>query len=345
MTGVSTRHLRKVFPGTAGAALDGLSLDITSGECIALLGPSGCGKTTALKIIAGLLHPTSGDVQFDGRSVLSLKPEARQAVMVFQNHLLFPHLSIADNVGFGLRMRGIEKTTAKMRISQALTMVQLPGFEDRKPSELSGGQQQRVALARALVLKPHVLLLDEPLSNLDEHLRNEMRELIRALQRELAITTIFVTHDQEEAVSLGQRVAVLLDGKLNQYAAPRELYEHPVNERVARFFGGKNFFPGSATAGVFKCALGEFKLIGVESGSGGILTFRPEAILVGAAAENAFEARLVSKTYLGIRTRLRFTRGDAAIEADLAPGRAESLSIGELHHINIPAKSLWVIPA
>ena len=214
MTQVSIQKLTKIYPGADTPALDQLSLEIPTGELTALLGPSGCGKTTTMKMIAGLLEPTSGDVTFDGRSVLRDKPEDRGVVMVFQNYLLFPYMSVADNVGFGLKMRKIDPAEIKRRVGEMLDLVKLPDLGDRKPSALSGGQQQRVALARALIVQPDVLLLDEPLSNLDAHLRFEMRDLIRSLQQEMGITTIFVTHDQEEAVVLADRVALILDGQM-----------------------------------------------------------------------------------------------------------------------------------
>ncbi|MCA9784892.1 MAG: ABC transporter ATP-binding protein, partial [Candidatus Cloacimonetes bacterium] len=178
----------------------------------ALLGPSGCGKTTTMRMLAGLLQPSSGDIRFEGKSVMAVPPERRGAVMVFQKHLLFPHMSVAENIGFGLKMRGMGKAEIARRVGAMLALVQLPGYEKRRPHQLSGGQQQRVALARALVIEPTVLLLDEPLANLDANLRLEMRKLIRNLQQELNITTFFVTHDQEEAVMLADRVALMVDG-------------------------------------------------------------------------------------------------------------------------------------
>ena len=244
MTHVSLKELTKVYPGASEPSLDRLNLEIASGELTALLGPSGCGKTTTMKMIAGLLVPTSGDVTFDGRSVLNDKPEHRGVVMVFQNYLLFPYMSVADNIGFGLKMRKVDKGEIERRVAEMLELVKLPDLGKRRPSELSGGQQQRVALARALIVHPNVLLLDEPLSNLDAHLRFEMRDLIRSLQQEMGITTIFVTHDQEEAVVLADKVALILDGRLKQYAKADMFYKQPVDEATARFFGGQNFSAG-----------------------------------------------------------------------------------------------------
>lgn len=233
MTQVRISNLTKVYPGATVPSVKNLDLEIESGELTALLGPSGCGKTTTMKMIAGLLCPTYGDITFDGQSILSLKPEDRGVVMVFQNYLLFPYMSVADNIGFGLRMRKMPKSEIKPRVDEMLELMKLPDLGDRRPSELSGGQQQRVALARALIIRPKVLLLDEPLSNLDAHLRLEMRDLIRSLQQEFGITTIFVTHDQEEAVVLADKVALILDGELRQYDKADVFYKRPADEQVA----------------------------------------------------------------------------------------------------------------
>ncbi|MCZ7545363.1 MAG: ABC transporter ATP-binding protein [Anaerolineae bacterium] len=227
MTQVTLENLTRRFGDVT--AVDNLNLEIDSGELVAFLGPSGCGKTTTLRMIAGLLEPTSGDVKFDGASILDTPVEKRGAVMVFQQHLLFANMNVEKNVGFGLRMRGVDRAAIRKRVAEMLDLVRLSGFEDRRPEELSGGQQQRVALARALVVEPRVLLLDEPLANLDANLRLEMRDLIRNIQRRMQITTIFVTHDQEEAVMLADRVALMFDGVIQQYTPPRAFYERPAN--------------------------------------------------------------------------------------------------------------------
>jgi ABC-type Fe3+/spermidine/putrescine transport system ATPase subunit len=309
----------------------------------ALLGPSGCGKTTTMKMIAGLLDPSSGDVTFDGRSILRDKPENRGVVMVFQNYLLFPYMSVADNVGFGLKMRKVPKPEIDARVAEMLALVQLPDLGRRRPSELSGGQQQRVALARALIVRPNVLLLDEPLSNLDAHLRFEMRDLIRALQREMGITTIFVTHDQEEAVVLADRVALILDGSLRQYAPADVFYKRPADEAVARFFGGHNFIPGTANDGTFHSPLGPLRLPDDARTGPGKLTFRPESVRIGAALENTLTTRVLDRIYLGTQTRLRLASGDTVIEAVLSPDLVEGLQPGDDLQINLPRQSLWVL--
>ena len=343
MTHVSINALSKQYPGAAKPALDRLSLEIPSGELTALLGPSGCGKTTTMKMIAGLLEPTSGDVTFDGRSILRDKPEHRGVVMVFQNYLLFPYMSVADNVGFGLKMRGVARSEIEARVAEMLALVKLPELGRRRPSELSGGQQQRVALARALIVRPNVLLLDEPLSNLDAHLRFEMRDLIRTLQRDMGITTIFVTHDQEEAVVLADRVALILDGQLRQYAPADVFYKRPADEPVARFFGGQNFVTGQSDGTVFDSPLGRLFLPEGARKGAGKLTVRPENVKIGAGAENTLTATLVERIYLGTQTRLRLRVGDVALEAVANPDDAEGFSAGDTVPITLPRQTLWVL--
>ena len=344
MTRVLLTDLTKTYPGAKAPSLDRLTLDIASGELTALLGPSGCGKTTTMKMIAGLLEPSSGDITFDARSILRDRPEDRGVVMVFQNYLLFPYMSVADNVGFGLRMRKVPKDQVAARVAEMLALVKLPDLGARKPSELSGGQQQRVALARALIVKPKVLLLDEPLSNLDAHLRIEMRDLIRGIQKDLGITTIFVTHDQEEAVVLADRVALILDGRLRQYDAPDAFYRRPADRDVAAFFGGRNLIAGRATAGVFESPLGPVALPpGLPDGPG-TLTFRPEAVRIGQGPQNTLTATVQDRLYLGTQTRLRLTVGQAAIEAVLSPDLVEGIAAGDTITLNLHPASLWVMP-
>lgn len=346
MTHVSIKNLSKTYPGAIDPALDDLSLEIPSGELTALLGPSGCGKTTTMKMIAGLLETSSGDVTFDGRSILNDKPEDRGVVMVFQNYLLFPYMSVADNIGFGLKMRGMDKADIKRRVGEMLELVKLPDLGKRKPSALSGGQQQRVALARALVVQPNVLLLDEPLSNLDAHLRFEMRDLIRSLQQEMGITTIFVTHDQEEAVVLADKVALILNGKLKQYDAPDAFYSRPIDEATARFFGGQNFINGHVTDGVFECDHGRFILPKGASNGKRTLTFRPENVVIGdKGGENIIAATVKSKIYMGTQTRLILKAGDQEIQVLANPMVAQGLDVGMKVDISLPSETLWVLPS
>jgi putative spermidine/putrescine transport system ATP-binding protein len=225
-------------------AVDRLTLGVRRGEVLSLLGPSGCGKTTTLRIIAGLVRPTEGAVAIKGRQVTTVPVHRRNIGMVFQNYALFPHLSVAENVAFGLQMRSTPRARIPRLVSEALELVQLPGFEDRVPQQLSGGQQQRVALARALIIKPAVLLLDEPFGALDKKLREGMQIELRQLQRRLGITTVFVTHDQDEALTLSDTIAVMRHGRIEQQASPGQIYERPVSRFVADFIGASNFFHG-----------------------------------------------------------------------------------------------------
>ena len=345
MTHLSLLSLSCTYPGAAAPALDALTLDVPSGALVALLGPSGCGKTTALRLIAGLLAPSSGDIAFDGRSVLRDRPEDRGAVMVFQNALLFPFMTVAANVGFGLRMRGLPAAAIAARVAAMLDLVHLPDLGQRRPAQLSGGQQARVALARALIVEPKVLLLDEPLSALDAHLRAEMRDLIRRVQKDLGITTIFVTHDQEEAAALADRIALILDGRLRQYDRPEALYRRPADAQVAAFFGGRNLVAGTAAGGVFDGPLGPLVLPeGARSGPG-LLTFRPESVRIGAAPVNTLQARVAARIYLGTQTRLTLSVGPAQIEAALPPDQAEGIAPGDALTINLPPSALWLMPA
>lgn len=221
-----------------------LSLDIEAGEFLSLLGPSGCGKTTTLRAIAGFVTPSAGDIRIGGRSVVDVPPNRRSIGMVYQNYALFPHMTVAENVAFGMKMRGFPRSQIVERVRQLLAKLQLSSLGERYPSQMSGGQQQRVALARALAFEPSVLLLDEPLAALDKQLRGDMQFELRKLQREVGITTIFVTHDQEEALSLSDRIAVLNEGKILQVGAPRDVYAFPAHRFVAEFIGEANMLEG-----------------------------------------------------------------------------------------------------
>ena len=345
MTHVSIKNLTKVYPGLTVPSLDNLSLEINSGSLTALLGPSGCGKTTTMKMIAGLLDQTSGDVTFDGTSILKEKPENRGVVMVFQNHLLFPYMNVQDNIGFGLKMRNVHKDEIFNRVIKMLDLVKLPNMENRMPKELSGGQQQRVALARALIVQPRVLLLDEPLSNLDAHLRFEMRDLIRNLQQSMGITTIFVTHDQEEAVVLADQVALILDGKLKQYAQPDVFYKKPIDVVTAKFFGGQNFIKGTSKNNSFSSNIGKLSLPKDCLQGNGILTFRPENVQIGKGPKsvNTIKAKIIEKIFLGTQTRLKLSIKDEVIQAIANPNEVDEKETGIEIDINIPPSCLWVI--
>lgn len=240
---VSLRGISKFFDDVT--AVDNVDLDIADGEFFALLGPSGCGKTTTLRMVAGLELPSAGSLQIFGEEVGSLPPNKRPVNTVFQNYALFPHMSVADNVAFGLRMRKVPKSEISTRVQEAISLVRMSGMEGRRPNQLSGGQQQRVALARALVNRPKVLLLDEPLAALDLKLRQEMQFELKQLQREVGITFVFVTHDQEEALALSDRLGVMNDGRLLQVGTPEEMYDAPVDRFVADFIGRSNFLKGT----------------------------------------------------------------------------------------------------
>ncbi|SFL99811.1 spermidine/putrescine ABC transporter ATP-binding protein PotA [Marinobacter zhejiangensis] len=239
---LSLRNVSKQFDGKT--VLDALDLDIQDGEFLTLLGPSGCGKTTLLRLLGGFEHPDSGTLVLSGEDITAKPPEHRPLNTVFQHYALFPHMTVFDNVAYGLKMEKRPADEIRQRVSEALALVQLDDFARRKPHQLSGGQQQRVAIARAVVKRPKLLLLDEPLSALDYKLRRTMQIELKRLQRELGITFVFVTHDQEEALSMSDRVVVLKDGKVQQLGTPREIYERPANLFTARFVGETNFFPG-----------------------------------------------------------------------------------------------------
>ncbi|MEX0654687.1 MAG: ABC transporter ATP-binding protein [Phycisphaeraceae bacterium] len=242
MTPITLRNLSKHFGETV--AVDDIDLDIAAGDLFFLLGPSGCGKTTLLRMLAGFTDPTAGVIRFGDRDVTHLPPNKRNTGMVFQGYALWPHMNVGQNVGFGLDVRKVKGDARQQRIDAALSMVQMQPLVARKPNALSGGQQQRVALARAMVIEPTVLLLDEPLSNLDAKLRTEMRSQIREICKQAGITAVYVTHDQKEALSMADRVAVMRDGRIMQTGSPRQIYNRPSNRFVADFLGATNFVPG-----------------------------------------------------------------------------------------------------
>jgi len=276
-TAVSMRALTKRFDDVV--AVDDVDLDIADGEFFALLGPSGCGKTTTLRMIAGLEIPSAGSLKIFGDEVGTLPPNKRPVNTVFQNYALFPHMSVADNVGFGLKMQKVAKDEIARRVAEAISLVQLAGMEDRRPAQLSGGQQQRVALARALVNRPKVLLLDEPLAALDLKLRQGMQFELKELQREIGITFVFVTHDQEEAMSMADRIGVMGDGKLLQVGTPEDIYDTPVSRFVADFIGRSNFLPGTIESPSTVCLTNGTRVTMHTDGDAGdavAISLRPE---------------------------------------------------------------------
>lgn len=322
----------------------GLGLQVADGELVSLLGPSGAGKTTILKTVAGLLAPACGDIRIDGRSVLGLPPEKRSAVMVFQKPLLFPFMNVEQNIGFGLRMRGVPAAEAHNRIRAITELTQLTGLEHRKVHEISGGEQQRVALARALVLKPSILLLDEPLSNLDANLRQQMRDLLQDIQAETRTTTLFVTHDQSEALMISHRIGLLLGGQLRQVGSPQDLFYRPVDREVAGFFGACNFFEGRIRDGFFECGLGSFAAPGIAAnGDLHTATIRPEDILIAADSGYPIAGRVRKINFEGIATRLWIDCGAASLvvltaRADFSPGQPVRLRLPDERIRIFPSK-------
>ncbi|ANN65128.1 ABC transporter ATP-binding protein [Bordetella bronchialis] len=316
MAKVSLENLHKQFG--ASVAVADFSLEIADGELVAFLGPSGCGKTTTLRMIAGFLAPSAGSIRIGGKDVTDLPVHKRDTGMVFQRYALFPHMTVAQNVAFGLEMHKVPGAERDARIRDVLDMVRMAALRDRYPRQLSGGQQQRVAIARALAIQPKVFLLDEPLSNLDAKLRVEVREEIRALQQRLGLTTVFVTHDQEEALAMADRMAIMHDGKVQQVGTPEALYEKPANLFVADFLGKMNFFRGGlADGGVFGTEKGT--RIRVQGGPAGArhVGVRPERVRLSAEAGggNALPGVVESTVYLGslLEVRVRLESGETIL--------------------------------
>ena len=343
MTRVVLKDLSRHFGDVI--AVDNINLEIESGEMVAFLGPSGCGKTTTLRMITGLLLPTNGDVLFDGKSMLTVPTEKREAVMVFQKHLLFPTMTVGQNVGFGLRMRGEKKANIDARVKEILELVQLPGFEVRKAHELSGGQQQRIALARALIIKPRVLLLDEPLANLDANLRLDMRELIRNIQQEMGITSIFVTHDQEEAVMLADRVALMFLGVLQQYDTAQAFYDRPFTANIARFFRNDNFLKGTKHGTEVETSLGTLTIPNNDGQPDGpvLVTVRPENVALNATStQNRIEVTVRNNVYMGTHTQLLL---NVAGNQWHAQGPADyGVEAGTTISVQLPQQHIWLLP-
>ena len=341
-------------------AVRDFSLTIEQGELVVLLGPSGCGKTTTLRMIAGFVPVTSGRIRLGGRDVTSLPPQRRNTGLVFQGYALFPHLTAAENIAFGLQMRGLSDAVVREKVASALRLVRLDDLGDRLPRQLSGGQQQRVALARALVIEPDALLLDEPLSNLDAKLREEVRVEIRQLQRALGLTTVMVTHDQDEALAMADRLVVMSAGAIQQIGTQRDLYEHPSNRFVAGFVGRTNFLSGQLVEpGVFRsdggltlcydgpsAPAGGSAAAARSSGARRALALRPERLNLGASADPARSNRVAGTvefaSYLGaiVEYYVRLSSGEIlrvhAPNTGAAGDRAWAL--GETVHVSWPAE-------
>ncbi len=348
MARLQIERLSKHF--AQSVAVRDVSLDVSDGEFVVLLGPSGCGKTTTLRMIAGFIAPTGGRMRLGGIDITTLPPWKRNAGMVFQSYALFPHLTVAENVAFGLEMRSIPKAEIPARVNEALRLVRLGGLSERLPRQLSGGQQQRVALARALVIRPDVLLLDEPLSNLDAKLRETVRVEIRELQRQLGTTTIMVTHDQEEALMMADRLVVMSEGSVRQVGSQRDLYERPADRFVAGFVGRSNLLAGTMVGpGRFQTEGG----VSIACANGalgpGVIALRPERMVLGAAAsalDNRFDGTVELVSYLGASAdvHVRVSRADRVIVSQ--PNRADGALPKEGDKIDVgwPSGAAIVLP-
>ena len=322
MIPVTVEHLVKTFGPVR--ALDDVSLEIARGELFFLLGPSGCGKTTLLRSIAGFYPLDRGRILFGDRDVTHVPPQRRNTGMMFQSYALWPHMTLEANVAFGLKVRHVPRIERRQRVAEALALVKMDEYARRKPNQLSGGQQQRVALARALVIRPQCLLLDEPLSNLDAKLRLEMRTEIRRLCKAFGLTAIYVTHDQKEALSIADRMAVMFRGRVAQVGTPRDLYRQPAATLVADFLGETNFLPAIVRAAhgcdhELDTALGPLRAHAEPARATGACTvsIRPEALVIPAPpdATNRFEAKVVDRLYLGEATQLTLAAGPITLMA------------------------------
>ncbi len=352
---LSLNQVSKRF-GLTPAVAD-VSLQVERGEFFGLLGPSGCGKTTTLRVIAGLEKPDSGTLEFDGTDITSSSPERRGFGMVFQNYALFPHLNVSENVAFGLRARRKSKPEIVERVARALELVQLPGYEKRRVDELSGGQQQRVAIARAIAIEPALLLFDEPLSNLDVTLREETRGELRELVKRLGLTAVYVTHDQEEAFALCDRISVMMGGRILQTGKPRELYEHPGQISVARFLGRNNLIRVVRLSSS-KSALREFKTLDGEHtlrfpiptddlaplNKPCFLAIRPEHLLISKDSkptENVLPARVREINFSGATSTVKLDANGLLLEALVL--QPDGLAVGDSCMVTLPPEHLSIV--
>jgi putative spermidine/putrescine transport system ATP-binding protein len=343
VTAVQLKGVRKDFG--AFTAISHIDLDIRSGELVALLGPSGCGKTTTLRMIAGLEVPSAGEIRFDGKDVSEVAVQKRNVGMVFQRYALFPHMTVEKNVMFGLKVRGTDKAEIEQRLQDILEVVQLEPFRHRFPAQLSGGQMQRVAIARTLITNPSVLMMDEPLANLDTKLRGEMRRFIRDLQQRLGITTIFVTHDQIEAMELADRVAVIFDGNLAQYDAPDALYKRPNSIEIADFMGATNVFPAMIAGRTATAAFGALEVDAEAADGSGHVMLRGEAIDLHVAApedaHNVIAGKVAARDFFGANITYSVACGGETIQVT-EPSR-RMVDIGQPVWLTIPPDRIWII--
>jgi spermidine/putrescine transport system ATP-binding protein len=339
-------------------AVAGIDLHIEGGEFFTMLGPSGCGKTTTLRMIAGFERPTQGSIRLDGVEMSNTPPHRRKVNTVFQSYALFPHMSVADNVAFGLRYQKLTKAETKQRTEKAMAMVQLTGFEKRRPGQLSGGQQQRVALARALVLEPPVLLLDEPLGALDARLRVDLQVELKRIQETLGVTFVYVTHDQDEALTMSDRVAVMRAGRIEQLGEPQTLYEEPATSFVANFLGSSNLIPATLEGrdnGHCRLAVGSFSLraghaTAAAASGEAMAMIRPERVRLeahGASGENRMPGMVEEVVYLGFHQELRVRLATGALVKVNVPndGAAVEYGQGDAVAVHLPADCLRVLDA
>ncbi len=347
---VTVNNLVKRFGDTE--ALRAVSLTVEPRELFFLLGPSGCGKTTLLRTLAGFYQPDGGEIWFGDRPMNGVPPYERNTGMVFQNYALWPHMTVAENVAYGLEVRKVSAAERGTRIDEALATVRMTDYATRSPNQLSGGQQQRVALARALVVRPDVLLLDEPLSNLDARLRLEMREEIRRIHAETRITTIYVTHDQKEALSLADRMAVLRNGGVEQIGGPREVYRQPANRFVADFIGETNWLDGEvhgSSAGRLRVStnVGEFLAESNRPWAAGAkvaVGFRPEAVTIGRSDVNRFCARITHVSYLGEVEQYELALGDETKLKLIEQNPREIREAGAMLELHVRPLDLLILP-
>jgi spermidine/putrescine ABC transporter ATP-binding subunit len=340
------RNVSKAF-GTF-KAIDDLSLDIAGNEFFALLGASGSGKTTLLRMLAGFENPTGGQILLEGRDVSNVPPNKRPVNLMFQSYALFPHMTVRANIAYGLEMERLGRGEITSRVDDILGVIQLAPYADRKPDQLSGGQKQRVALARALVKRPRVLLLDEPLGALDKKLRGAMQLELKRLQHEVGITFVVVTHDQEEALVMADRIAILKDGKLLQSGSPRDVYEHPINRFAADFIGVMNFFPGQAGPGGLRTPDGTLIKTGSALTGAAVAAVRPERIRLGGG-ENSLSGTVAAMAYHGLDLQLHVHTAASdkpvtiRLTADMA--EAQQLRQGEAVTLGWAAKDTRIFPA
>ena len=345
---LSLEGVHKEFNGVV--AVDSFDLEVEPGEFVSFLGPSGCGKTTTLRMVAGFEPPTSGTIRLAGEDVTYAKPNERNIGMVFQSYALFPNMTVSENIAFGLRVRKEENSSRDERVAELLDLIHLPDKAKAYPNELSGGQQQRVALARALAIRPQLLLLDEPLSALDAKIRDDLRAEIRRIQRQLGITTIYVTHDQEEALALSDRIVVMSKGQMEQVGEPFEIYNNPATGFVASFVGQLNRLPVTVVdpaLGRLRVGRSEIRttsLIESPEGAEVSLMMRPEEVTLDAEEENVLEGTVESVTFLGSIVRVQVAVDGGRLTSDLFNERLLELPVtGDTTQVSFPSHACWVL--